>query len=332
MKKAYLIGGISLLILFSCGQESKKNAPLLEMHLQIMDSVFTPGQTRETMDILKKRLTLSGSQTVMANLGKEGNTIILQSDSVQPDFIRQQLIKPMKLEFYECYTIEELAPMLLEASSEIDKPGVQKNAGINFDELKKQGISERFFLALMNPAEPTIDPKTGGTVIMPYIGYVRERDTALFKKLVLIVKNYLPADCRLMYGKRETGKNGLEGFFELYAVKNGASRMEVNKYLEKVEAVGDETGRPSIRLQFNVPGTKNWERMTERCTNKHIAIVIDGQVLSAPRVLSAITGGISEIAGKFTASEAKWITEMMSAGDLPLHLELVEVRPVPGKY
>lgn len=331
MKKTYLIAGISLLALFSCGQKSKKNPPLLELQLQIMDSGFTPAQARETMDILKKRLTSSGSMTSTASLGKEGNTIILQTDSLQPDFIKRRLLQPMKLEFFECYTIVELAPMLIEAAAEIDKPVTQKNARVNFDELRKQQISEKFFLALMNPQEPTTDAKTGATVIMPNLGNVKERDTPLFNKLIPIAKNYLPVGCKLMYGKRETSATGLEGFFGLYAVKDDDSKMEVNKYLEKVEAVGDETGRPSIRLQFNVPGTKNWERMTQRCINKNIAIVIDGQVFSAPLVMGAIAGGISEIAGNFKASDAKEITAMMSAGDLPLHLQLVGMRQVTAK-
>jgi len=301
------------------------------MQLQIMDSAFTPGQAREAMGILEKRLTGSGIRTAIASLGKAGNTITLQCDSVQPDFISRQLIKPMKLEFYECYTIDALAPMLIAASSQIDKPGTQKNAGINFDELKNQQINEQFFLALMNPVEPTTDERTGATVVMPYLGYVREKDTALFNKLIPIAKNYLPADCKLLYGKRETAKTGQEGILALYAVKNDDSKMEVNQYLEKVEAADDEMGRPSIRLQFNMPGTTNWEKMTQRCINKHIAIVIDEQVLSAPRVMGSISGGKSVISGMFTASETKGIAEMMSAGYLPLRLQLVAIRQIPGK-
>lgn len=331
MKKAYLIGGISLLALFSCGQESKKTGPILELELQIMDSSFTSGQARETMDILKNRLTGSGSNTAIASLGKEGNTITLQCDSVQPDFISQQLIKPMKLDFYECYSIIELAPLLTEASFEIDKPGTQKKAGINFDGLKKEKISDNFFLALMNPEEPTSNVNTGAMVTMPYLGHVREIDTALFNKLIPIAKNYLPVDCKLIYGERETAETIPVGFFRLYAVKDDDSRLEGNKYLEKVEAVSDGRDRPAIRLQFNAPGTKNWELMTRRCINKCIAIVIDEQVLSAPRVMGAIPGGMSEISGMFTESQTKGIADMMSAGYLPLRLKLVAIRQVPGK-
>jgi len=331
VKKASLIGGISLLTLFSCGQGSKKTVPILEMQLQIMDGSFTPGQARETMEILKKRLIGSGSKTAIASLDKEGNTITLQCDSVQPVFISQQLIKPMKLDFYECYSIIDLAPFLKVASFEIDKPGTQKNAGINFDGLKKEQISENFFLALMNPEEPANDAGTGAMLTMPYLGHVRESDTAIFNKLIPIAQNYLPVDCKLIYGERETAETIPDGFFRLYAVKDNDSRMEGNKYLEKVEAAMDGRDRPAIRLQFNVPGTKNWEMMTKRCINKCIAIVIDEQVLSAPRVISAISGGMSEISGMFTESGTKGIAEMMSAGYLPLRLVLVAIRQVPGK-
>jgi preprotein translocase subunit SecD len=65
-----------------------------------------------------------------------------------------------------------------------------------------------------------------------------------------------------------------------------------------------------------------------------IAIVVDRQVLTAPTVNEAITGGSGVIEGSFTANRAKDLATQLNAGALPVELstqQVVTVSPTLGK-
>ena len=61
------------------------------------------------------------------------------------------------------------------------------------------------------------------------------------------------------------------------------------------------------------------------------AIVLDGKVISAPRILGPITGGSGQITGNFTVEQADNLAVLLRAGALPAKLTVVEERTVgPG--
>ena len=59
-----------------------------------------------------------------------------------------------------------------------------------------------------------------------------------------------------------------------------------------------------------------------------MAVVLDGVVITAPRISSAITGGSGIITGNFNAQEASDLAVLLRAGALPAPLEIVEERSV----
>jgi hypothetical protein len=90
-----------------------------------------------------------------------------------------------------------------------------------------------------------------------------------------------------------------------------ALRVEKKDYspgkgdLQSVELSGKQfPGGYSLILTFNGKGTGKWARMTGDHVGEYIAIVIDGKVVSAPRVMSAIEGGKCMISGDFSHEEA----------------------------
>ncbi len=83
-----------------------------------------------------------------------------------------------------------------------------------------------------------------------------------------------------------------------------------------------------VRLQFDEEGTKLFSEMTTANLNKQIAIVLDGQVISAPTVQSAITDGEAIISGKFTAEEAKQLATRLNSGALPVPISLISQQNV----
>jgi len=79
------------------------------------------------------------------------------------------------------------------------------------------------------------------------------------------------------------------------------------------------------------PGGKRFGDATSQNAGKSLAIVLDGQVISAPRIREPILGGSGIISGTFTPQEAHDLALLLRAGALPAPLEVLEERTVgPG--
>lgn len=64
------------------------------------------------------------------------------------------------------------------------------------------------------------------------------------------------------------------------------------------------SGAPEIDVEFSEEGKDLFAAITRENINKRLAIVLDGQVLSAPVIRSEIAGGKAQITGNFTEEEA----------------------------
>lgn len=109
------------------------------------------------------------------------------------------------------------------------------------------------------------------------------------------------------------------------------------KYLEKsrlefsqggVQNGGNIQAQPIIGLSFNEEGSKLFEEMTTENVGKTIAIYLDGQLVSAPVVNTAIVGGDAIIEGNFTIDEAKIMVGRLNSGALPIPIELISTNTV----
>ncbi len=89
-----------------------------------------------------------------------------------------------------------------------------------------------------------------------------------------------------------------------------------------------QTGVPQIVLQFDAEGTRLFSEITARNLQKRVAIFLDGQILSAPTVQSAITDGRAVITGQFNVAEAKELVTRLNSGALPVPIKLIEQQNV----
>ena len=83
-----------------------------------------------------------------------------------------------------------------------------------------------------------------------------------------------------------------------------------------------------VRLQFNNEGKDLFAKITEANIGKQIAIFLDGQILSAPVVQSAITDGTAVISGNFTPDQAKALATRLNSGALPVPIHLISQQNV----
>lgn len=90
----------------------------------------------------------------------------------------------------------------------------------------------------------------------------------------------------------------------------------------------DQYGRPAVDIEFTPEAGRKFEELTGGLIGQLMPIVLDGEVISAPRVESRIPGGKAQITGQFTVEEARELAVLLQAGSLPVPLEMLEIRNV----
>ena len=90
----------------------------------------------------------------------------------------------------------------------------------------------------------------------------------------------------------------------------------------------DQNNQPKIDMEFNSEGATAFGNITGKMAEttqitgetQRLAIVLDGEVASAPRVLERIPDGRAEITGKFTLDDARNLALVLNTGRLPVKL------------
>jgi protein-export membrane protein SecD len=96
------------------------------------------------------------------------------------------------------------------------------------------------------------------------------------------------------------------------------------RFLKRAELTFDPTAfQPQVRLVFDSEGARLFKEITARNINKPIAIVVDGVVISAPRVEQSIEDGEAVITGISDQREARSLAENLKAGALPVPITLI---------
>ncbi|MCC9177510.1 protein translocase subunit SecD [Arthrobacter sp. zg-Y750] len=91
---------------------------------------------------------------------------------------------------------------------------------------------------------------------------------------------------------------------------------------------GVSTGQWAVNIDFNDEGTDAFRGVTERLITfkgdprNQFAIVLDGQIISAPTVNNVITDGNAQITGTFTQESAKALSEQLKYGALPISFDI----------
>lgn len=90
----------------------------------------------------------------------------------------------------------------------------------------------------------------------------------------------------------------------------------------------DQNGNPSVDFRFNTSGARDFGDYTSANIGSPFAIVLDSEVVSAPTIQSAITGGSGQITGAFSIEESTQLAILLRAGSLPAGLDFLEERTV----
>jgi preprotein translocase subunit SecD len=98
------------------------------------------------------------------------------------------------------------------------------------------------------------------------------------------------------------------------------------------QSSGVATGQWVVKLDMK--SAKKWADLTEKYTNKQLAIVLDGLTQSAPNITERIPSGSAQITGNFTEKSATTLANVLKYGALPVQFEQSQtqtISPTLGK-
>ena len=100
------------------------------------------------------------------------------------------------------------------------------------------------------------------------------------------------------------------------------------KDLKDAKAQVSQGNQAVVGLEFSEEGGQKFADLTARNIGRQISIVLDGEVLTAPVVQEAITGGRAQISGSRNVEEAEQLAILLRSGSLPVKIEVMENRTV----
>ncbi|NLF83649.1 MAG: protein translocase subunit SecD [Candidatus Gastranaerophilales bacterium] len=133
-------------------------------------------------------------------------------------------------------------------------------------------------------------------------------------------KEYLGKTASLEFKKQGEGLRKEEKVW----VSTGIS----GKDLKRAYVGSDSAGNWHVNFELNDVGAKKFAKVTAEMVGEPLGIFFDGELVSAPVVRSAITGGSGYIEGVGSLEEVKDMVNLLNAGALPVPAVIIEENSV----
>lgn len=309
-----------------------------------------------SFNILRTRIDKFGVTQPNIQLQQGTNRILIELPGVtDPERVRKLLQGSAQLEFWETYDNAEIFSVLDAANKSIaakkaltdtvkrtasvgtstpaDTSGIALLNEIQGTDTTKASLDFEKQNPLFAKLSPAIFSTEAGQQLRPgsVIGYAAMRDTAIVNGYLASpeVKALFPVNLRLAWGVKAIDNNNV---FELHALKattrDGKPALE-GDVISNARDDFDQRGNPEVVMIMNADGAKTWRRITAEASadannKKSVAIVLDGNVYSAPTVQNEIPNGISSISGNFKIEDTKDLANILKAGKLPAPARIVE--------
>ena len=321
-----------------------------------------------SFNILRTRIDRYGtSQPNIQRLQGSGRIQIELPGVDNPERVRKLLQGVAKLEFWEVAEVSETE--VFQTLQVIDQFAASQNIlgiqDIGADDESSQGEeSDLEELFSENSQDNDVDETPSSDSLnqnllnttSPLLGNLRSDFGGLFYNLedtiqinTIIndenVRKLIPSNIKFLWSVKPlsniTDANGnvtdIDGdVIELFIIKTsrGGKAPLTGEVITDARQDLDQSARPSISMQMNSNGAKNWRRLTSQNIGRRVAIVLDDFVYSAPFVQNEIPNGNSQITGNFTIEEAQDLANILKAGALPAPTTIVEdvvIGPTLGK-
>tara|TARA_Y100000389_G_scaffold10277_1_gene9607 strand:+ start:13729 stop:15273 length:1545 start_codon:yes stop_codon:yes gene_type:complete len=104
--------------------------------------------------------------------------------------------------------------------------------------------------------------------------------------------------------------------------------MSGDNLIDAQPNINNQNNEPTVSFTLDRLGAQKFGRATTDNVGKRLAIVLDGEIVSAPSINEAITSGSGMISGNFSFQEATDLSLLLRSGALPTPLTVVEERTV----
>ena len=245
-------------------------------------------------------------------LAKKGRILLELPGIKDPDRVIGLLKKAANLEFYATYKYSAIAPSLNELSNKYASSAAADST-----------VGKKNLMTMLG----------GASSEWCNVGYVLASDTAAVNKIINseLASQILPADLKLCWSvKPEKVKEGEPERFTLIALKtdNEGNPALTGEVVTSASTSYENLKGSTVSMTMNDEGAKRWARVTADNIGQPVAIVLDDQVYSAPRVNQEITGGRSEITGDFTPEEATDLSNVLESGKMDAQPEVISQRVI----
>ncbi|MCS7203127.1 MAG: protein translocase subunit SecD [Thermodesulfovibrio sp.] len=171
-----------------------------------------------------------------------------------------------------------------------------------------------------------------------------DEDTPLWREIPSLIKagqeekflkewaSRLPEGDEFVF-QRIVNKETGEVFKRPYIVKK-ETLLTGDLLAEAHVSIDQRFNEPYVSLRFNEAGAKIFEEITGKYVKHRLAIILDGNLYSAPVIQERIEGGNAQITGNFTLEEARDLAIVLRAGALPAPVNLIQnvtVGPTLGR-
>ncbi len=190
-------------------------------------------------------------------------------------------------------------------------------------------------------AEPSIQQQGDNRILVQLPGVQDpERAKALIGKTALLefklvnesasveqaVAGQVPPGSELVY-QRRVDKETKEERKTPFVVEKKAHLTGADVANARV-SIDQNTSEPYVSLEFTAAGARAFAELTTNNVGRHLAIILDGNLYSAPVIRERIPSGQAQITGGFTTEAATDLAIVLRAGALPAPVQVLEERTV----
>ncbi len=304
------------------------------------------GAVDRAFQVLRARIDKFGvAQPNIQRLENSGRILVELPGVKDAERVKKLLQSTAQLEFWETYTNDQVFGFLQAVNGRlvdlVEAPVVKKTEADKVGESVASQVDSLLASTDSKPADEVntdalaanplfslLDPRSyQGS---PVIGYAAIKDTAKIDSYLKMreVKELLPSSLqyvKFLWDAKPDPRNGNR--LALYAMKGNRDNTPPlgGDVITDANSDFDQTSNmPVVSMEMSKTGAREWHKLTTENVDKSIAIVLDGYVYSAPRVNEPISGGRSQISGRFTVMESQDLANILKAGKLPAPARIIQ--------
>jgi len=356
-----IAGNKSLAKIFSHNQNLKE-INFKSTDDEVLSMLRTKGNEtiKQTYSMLKQRIDKLGVVQPNISLDEKRNLILVELPGIDnPERARKFLQASAKLEFWNVYRLSD--PGIFDAFVAADKKlkkmsgtaDVEKENEVKYDTIWNQTLDSLGSAtgdSTMQLVEKNDMAYDGGPLLSKLslsASSPQGADYAVIgvadgnkKKAILEllekpeIRSLFKKDAFFRFSKDpiQDSKTGeATNRYELYVLKKEGNSekapLEGDRVVSAKANIDQNSSQVEVSLTMDQRGAKKWAEMTTKAANdkkRQIAIVLDDEVVSAPRVQVPILGGRSSITGTYTMQEATDFSRILEIGKLPARPQIIQ--------